>query len=79
MEVGDKAQFGSCKECRLSAETEAILQDETRVLESMATWYVGGRIRLRTELGGGTWEVIELLKSSDGFHRCIARRVGKEK
>ena len=79
VERGAKAQWGSCKECRISAEIEAAHvnndEEQTLVLESIATWYVGHRICLRTDLGGGMWEVISLLESSDGFHRCIARRV----
>lgn len=47
-----------------------------RILTSAALFFVGEKLELREDMGGGTWLVVRLLpRDARWFHRCIAKRL----
>jgi hypothetical protein len=53
-------------------------QPETRVLTSSSTFVLGEKLKLRPDMGGGWWEVVEVLpRIKLPFCRALVRRIEK--
>jgi hypothetical protein len=62
---------------RVQPSTEGrseVVTVEERVLESVATFWVGQVMHLRPDMGGGAWKVVELLPKTDWWQRARALR-----
>jgi len=50
-------------------------EPDTTIVSSSAQFYMGEILRLRPDMGGGVWEVIEILPPADGhFARAVVKR-----
>lgn len=48
---------------------------ERRELWSVAVFYVGEVLRLRPDMGGGRWRVVQLLPGREGRSHCLVERL----